>query len=196
MPDLKKIPDVALTKLIQRGDKKAYQELFVRYAPRIYHFSLSYLKSSTDAEELVQDVFLKIWDKRENLDQTKNVKAFIFRIAVNTIYDFVRRKNVERAFDDFARAREGLSPNTTWHEVIWDEMLSNLDDLVGQMPEQRRKIFVLSREKGLSNDEIAQQLKISKRTVENQLYRAIAFLKKYFKTDSLFAVLFLFLWCG
>jgi RNA polymerase sigma-70 factor (ECF subfamily) len=75
-------------------------------------------------------------------------------------------------------------------------MLGNLDVLVKQMPAERQKIFRLSREDGLTNDEIASKLNLSKRTVENQLYRAIAFLKKHFRTDSLVALLFFYLWCG
>lgn len=196
MTNLKNSSDADLVRLIKRGLKGAYEELFERYAPRIFRFSLSYLKSEQDAEELVQDVFLKIWERREKLDSTKNLKSFIFKIAVNSIYDFIRRKNIEHAFQDFACAQENTQTDTTWHTVIWEEMLANLDELVKQMPEQRRKIFRMSREKGLSNDEIAKELNLSKRTVENQLYRAIAFLKKHFNTNSLFVMLFFYLWCG
>jgi RNA polymerase sigma-70 factor (ECF subfamily) len=73
MADLKNYSDLGLVTLIQKGIKAAYQELFERYAPRIYKFSLSYLKNEQDAEGLVQDVFLKIWEKREKLDSTKNI---------------------------------------------------------------------------------------------------------------------------
>ena len=69
-------------------------------------------------------------------------------------------------------------------------MVSNLNELVTQMPEQRRKVFHLSKRKGLTNDEIAKKLNISKRTVENQLYRAIAFLKKHIKKETMFILLF------
>ncbi len=196
MTNLKKYSDADLVPLIQRGLKGAYKELFTRYAPRIYQFSMSYLKDEADAEGLVQDVFLKIWETREKLDASRNIKSFIFKVAVNSIYDLIRRKNIEQAFQDFARAQENLQTNSTWHTVIWEEMLANLDELVKQMPGQRRKIFQMSREKGLSNDEIAKELNLSKRTVENQLYRAIAFLKKHYNTNSLFALLFFYLWCG
>ena len=195
MANLKNYSDFELVPLIQKGVKTAYQELFERYAPRIYQFSLSYLKNELDAEGLVQDVFLKIWEIREKLDSTKNIKAFIFKIAVNSIYDLIRCKNIEHAFQDFTRVQDNQHSDATWHAVIWEEMLANLDELVKQMPEQRRKIFQMSREKGLSNDEIAKELNLSKRTVENQLYRAIAFLKKHFKTDSLFTMLFFYLLC-
>ena len=74
----KKISDANLAHRIKYGEKDACQELFERYAPKIYHFSLSYLKNEADAEELVQDVFLKVWEKREILDASQNVKAYIF----------------------------------------------------------------------------------------------------------------------
>lgn len=196
MANLKNYSDLELVPLIQKGIKVAYQELYERYAPRIYQFALSYLRNELDSEELVQDVFLKIWEKREKLDSTKNIKSFIFKIAVNSIYDLIRRRNIEHAFHDFTQAQENQQSDTTWHTVIWEEMLMNLDELVKQMPEQCRKIFRMSREKGLSNDEIARELNLSKRTVENQLYRAIAFLKEHFNTSSLYALLFFYLWCG
>lgn len=190
------ISDSELARKIKSGEKNAYQELFERYAPRIYQFSLSYLKNKSDSEELVQDVFLKIWEKRETLDQSKNIKAFIFKIAVNTIYDFIRRKNIESAYKEFAGSNFESQHDSTWHQVIFDEMVDNLDVLVGQMPQERQKIFRLSREDGLTNEEIALKLNLSIRTVENQLYRAISFLKKHFRTDSLLTMLFLYLWLG
>jgi RNA polymerase sigma-70 factor (ECF subfamily) len=196
MTNLKNYKDFELVPLIKKGIKTAYEELFERYAPRIYQFSLSYLKNELDAEGLVQDVFLKIWERREKLDSTKNIKSFIFKIAVNSIYDLIRSRNIEHAFQDFIQAQENSNTDSTWHTVILEEMLMNLDKLVKQMPEQRRKIFQMSREKDLSNDEIANELNLSKRTVENQLYRAIVFLKKHFNTDSLLALLFFYIWCG
>lgn len=196
MTDLKNITDTDLTLLVKRGLKGAYQELFERYAPRVYHFSISYLKNEADAEELVQDVFLKIWESHESLDHSKNVKAYIFKVAVNIIYDFIRRKNIEHAFLDFYRRNGSDVAQTTWDTLIWEDMVSHLDDLVSRMPPQRRKIFRLSREKGHSNDEIAKKMNLSKRTVENQLYRALTYLKKNFNADSFVALLFLFLWCG
>ncbi len=192
----KKIGDTDLAHRIKYGDKDAYQELFERYAPKIYHFSLSYLKNEADAEELVQDVFLKVWEKREILDASQNVKAYIFKIAVNTIYDFIRRKNIESAFNDFAKVNFNKSSNDTWDTVIFEEMQTNLNELVTQMPEQRRKIFRLSKMKGLTNEEIAQKLELSKRTVENQLYRAIVFLKEHLNNKSMFALLFFYLFCS
>ena len=188
--------DSELAAKIKSGEKYAYQQLFERYAPRIYQFSISYLYNKADAEELVQDVFLKIWEKRETLNLSKNIKSFIFKIAVNTIYDFIRRRNLKNAFHDFTLEDWEADSNNTWHTIIFDDMQAHLEKLISQLPEQQQKIFRLSKQEGLTNDEIAQQLNVSKRTVENHLYRAISFLKKHFQNQS-FALLLLFnLFCG
>ncbi len=193
MNHLNKIDDADLTRRVKSGEKEAYQALFERYAPKIYHFALSYLKSTADSEELVQDVFLKVWEKREILDATQNIKAFVFKIAINTIYDFIRRKNIENAFQEFSKANYAADSNNTWDTLIFEEMQTTINSLVAQMPEQRKKIFKLSKNKGLSNDEIAQELNLSKRTVENQLYRALLFLKEHLRNESAIALLFFFL---
>lgn len=188
--------EAELSLKIRNSEKAAFQELFERYAPRIYQFSVSYLKSSPDAEELVQEVFLKIWEKRDTLDQSKNIKAYIFKIAVNSIYDYIRRKNIENSFSDFAQANFERTTEHTWHSIIFDEMTTKLTRLKARLPEQQRNIFNLSKEEGLTNDEIAEKLNLSKRTVENHLYRAVSFLKEHFKDDSLVALLFFYLCCG
>jgi len=196
LSDLKDISDSNLTYLIKIGNKEAFHVIFERYAPRIYNFALSYLRNEQDAEELVQDVFLRIWEKKEQLDKSKNLKSFIFKIAVNTIYDLIRRRNIEEAFRDFVRHDYEPGIENTWHTVIFEEMLANVNELVKEMPAQRQKIFRLSRVEGLPNDTIARKLNLSKRTVENQLYRALSFLKKHFDKESVFALLFFYLWCG
>ncbi len=190
------ISDSELARKISIGQKPAYQELFERYAQRIYKFSYTYLKNKGDAEELVQDVFLKIWEKREMLDHTKNIKSFIFKIAVNTIYDFIRRKNIENAFNDFSKTNFKAETDNTWHTVIFEDMQQNLQSLILQLPEQQQKIFQLSKMEGLTNDEIAANLNLSKRTVENHLYRAISFLKEHFRDESLIALFFFYIYCG
>ena len=190
------ISDSELAWKIKTGDKAAYQELFIRYSPRIYNFSHSYLKNKADAEELVQDVFLKIWEKRELLDHAKNIKSLIFKIAVNSIYDFIRKKNIINAFNDFAKANFETGTENTWHSVILEDMNQNLQNLVMQLPEQQQKIFQLSKIDGLSSDEIAAKLNLSKRTVENHLYRAVSYLKEHFSNQSLIALFFFYLYCG
>ena len=120
----------------------------------------------------------------------------MFKICVNLIYDFIRRKNIEQVYLDYSGRNSPSSGDNTWHEVIYNDMLNNLQQLIATMPEQRQRIFRLSKEEGLSNEEIANQLNLSRRTVENQLYRAVSFLKEKINTGSVPALVFFFLHCN
>ncbi len=190
------LSDQELACRVKQGEKGAFRELYDRYAPRIFRFSLSYLKNNDDSEELVQNTFLKIWENRGKLDTEKNVKAFIFKIAVNTIYDFIRHKNIEQAYVDYQKLNFSPDENYTWHSVIYEEMLQNLHELMRQMPKQQQAIFQLSKIEGLSNDEIALKLNLSKRTVENHLYKAVSYLKINFQDKSIVMLLFYYLICS
>ncbi len=180
---------------LKDGSKEAFHFLYDAYGPKIHSFALSYLKNSADAEELLQEVFLKLWEIRSSLDSSKNIKSFLFKISINLIYDFIRRRNIEQAYIDYTEYVNHSSSDKTWHEVIYNEMVNNLQLLVSKMPVQRQRIFRLSKEEGLSNDEISTQLNLSRRTVENQLYRAVSSLKEKLGTGSLAGLLFFFLHC-
>lgn len=188
------IQDQELISLLREGSKDAFRILYDRYGLKIYRFALSYLKSEYDAEELVQDVFLKLWVKRDSLDISGNIRAYLYKVAVNSIYDSIRRKNLELAFQEFVNGHTD-EDDSTWDEVVYNDLAAQLDQLMAQMPEQRRKIFKMSKEKGLSNDEIAESLGLSKRTVENQIYRATAFLKDKLNRNSALSLLFFYLFC-
>jgi len=181
---------------IRDGSKDAFRLMFDEVGPKIYAFALSYLKNEFEAEELLQEVFLKLWEVRSSLDSSRNLKSFLFKICINLIYDFIRRKNIEQVYLDYSEKNNPSSGDNTWHEVIYNDMLNNLQQLIAAMPEQRQRIFRMSKEDGLSNEEIADRLNLSKRTVENQLYRAVSFLKDKINTSSIPALFFFFLHCN
>lgn len=195
MEIVQKDKDKQIVEQLRGGSKEAFRLLFDELGPKIHAFAFSYLKNEADAEELLQDVFLKLWEIRSSLDSTRNIKSFLFKICINLIYDFIRRKNIEQAYLDFSGKNNPSFSDNTWHEVIYNDMLNNLHQLVSAMPEQRQRIFRLSKEDGFSNEEIAKQLDLSRRTVENQLYRAVSFLKDKLGTGSIPALLFFFLHC-
>ncbi len=185
--------DNQLIEHLRNGSKEAFHSVFDMYGPKIHAFALSYLKNKSDAEELLQEVFLKLWEVRSDLDSSKNIKSFLFKICINLIYDLIRRKNIQQAYIDYIGANKSSFDDNTWQDIVYNEMLNNLKQIVDTMPEQRQRIFRLSKEQGLSNKEIARQLNLSQRTVENQLYRAVTFLKEKLGTNSLPALLFFFL---
>ena len=184
-----KISDQDLMLRIKKEEKGAFRELFERYTPRIYKFALSYLKNKNDAEELVQIVFLKIWKKRNSIDTSQNIKAYIFTITVNSIYDFIRRKKIEYSFQNRSRQIQTYTENNTWNTIVYSEMQQNLSNFINKLPQQQQRIFHLSKMEGFTNDEIAIKTGLSKRTVENHLYRAVSFLKQNFKNEILATLL-------
>ncbi len=196
MENVLKEQDQEVIERIKEGSKETFHLLFDKFGPKIYSFALAYLKNKSDAEELLQEVFLKLWEVRASLDCSKNLKSFLYKICINLIYDSIRRKNLEQVYLEYSGRNEILTADNTWHEIIYNDMLDKLQQLIITMPEQRQRIFRLSKEEGFSNEEIAAKLNLSKRTVENQLYRAVSFLKEKISTGSIPALLFFFLYCN
>lgn len=178
---------------LKEGSQLAFKQLFDRYTPRIYRFAISYLKSDVDAEELVQDVFLKLWEKRETLDEYQNIRAYIFKIAINGIYNLSKKKNYKQIYQEFVKNNFTKGDEFTWNEVVYNELVDSLNLHIDKMPTQRRDIFLLSRKDGLSNQEIANNLSISLRTVENQIYRAVSYLREKLNPSSVFLLLLYYL---
>ena len=176
-----KITDQDLVTRIQQNEKFAFRQLFTRYAPRLYKFSYSYLKSKEDVEELIQNVFLTIWLKRNTIDTTKNIRAFIYKITINAIYDLIRKRKIEHAFKNRTLLNNTGFEYQTWNMVVKNELQQNVYKLVDHLPEQQQRVFNLSKMEGYTNDEIAIKLGLSKRTVENHLYKALLFLKQNIK---------------
>lgn len=187
------IKDQTLVIQLKDGSQLAFKQLFDRYTPRIYRFAISYLKSDADAEELVQDVFLKLWEKRETLDESQNIRAYIFKIAINSIYNLSKRKNYRQVYNEFVKNNFTQGNEFTWNEVVYNELVDSLNLHIDKMPSQRRDIFLMSRKDGLSNQEIAKNLNISLRTVENQIYRSVSYLREQLKPNSVFLLLLFFL---
>ena len=181
--------DNELIQRIQLDDNQAFRYLFDRYAKRIYHFSKAYLSNHSDAEELVQDVFVKLWYKRHTIIGNQNIKAFIFKVAVNTVYDIVRKKKYDHLYNSLIEY-DSYTSSETWNEVLYNDLEAHFNKLVEQLPDKRKEIFLLSRREGLSTKEIAEVLSISQRTVDSQIYKALAFLKKNLKQEMLWALFY------
>lgn len=156
------------------------------YFPKVKYFIFGFVKSSAIAEDLTQDVFVKIW---ENFDKITNIEypnAYIYSIARNEALDFISKKHKEEMLVDNFRLKE----ESSIEEEYYAKELELLVELtVNKMPLQRRKVYEMSRVKGLTNDEIAKNMNISKKTVENHLNIA---LKKIKRTISYFPLISLF----
>ncbi|MEO0331838.1 MAG: RNA polymerase sigma-70 factor, partial [Bacteroidota bacterium] len=165
---------------LKRGDQAAFSRLFFAYEKKLYFFSYKLLQSHADAEEVVQEVFLRIWDKRATLDEQRSFNAYLITIAKNIIYNRASRKVTEHAYREYLQRVAPSARHQTEEVVNFSDLNTISHRFISQLPEKRRKIFLLSRFEGLNNQEIAQQLNISVSTVENQMNKALKVLKTRF----------------
>ena len=171
--NIKNIDYKTLTDL-KSGKEAAFEQIYLKYSARIYYFAKQLLLDKTLAEDITQQVFLKIWEKREEIDPEKSFSAYLFQISKHLVYNETERMIRESRFLSNLNEKESVP-----YESI-DARFSQdfIDQLIEELPESRRKIFLLSRKQGLSNKEIADKLSISVKTVETQIRRAVKFLKE------------------
>ncbi len=180
-----------LVKNLKKGDIIAFNELFNFYSKRLYSFSMGYLKSDKECEELVQEVFTKVWERRSELKEELSFRSYIFTIAFNIIRKYFRsRLQQSRFFESSVYNDFHLE---TSENIDFNSLKKHIEKIASAMPARRREIFTKSRFEGLSVCEIARELNISKKTVENQLTEALKFVRNNLSRDNIALVLFFFL---
>jgi RNA polymerase sigma-70 factor (ECF subfamily) len=185
--------DYKLVKSLKKGDLFAFDQLFSKYSKKLYYFAKGYLGSKEDAEGLVQEVFLLVWNKRKELKEHLSFNAFLYTVTYNAIRKYFRKKAREKKYlDKFLEDYDGKH-NKTVADIEYNNLQELANKAIEKLPEKRKLIFKLSRHEGLSNMEIAKRLDISKKTVENQIHSALKFLREQFGKETLFTLLFYYL---
>lgn len=176
----------------------AFDDLFNKYSPRLYNFSLKYLKSQQEAEEVVQEVFLYIWDKREGLKPDNSFNAYIFTIAYNIIKKYFIKKSRDNAYKDDLIYTLLQQENNLDQIIDYKFMLEKVELIINSLPNRRKEIFIKRKYDGLSVKQIADELGISPNTVENQLVSAqkqiLNELQKEKLAGAIFFMLFISVW--
>lgn len=176
--------DLKTIEALQHGDHDAFEAVFMAYYSKVKAFIYGYIKSASDAEELAEELFVNLWINHRTIDSSKSFDSFLHTIARNSAINFLKHKYVHEAYLNSAPAHEHSS--TSEEDLIAKELGLLIDETVEKMPQQRKKIYQLSRNEGLSNEEIATRLNTTKRNVESQLSLA---LKEIRKTISCFFML-------
>ena len=179
-----------LTKL-RDGDLASFEEVFNIFQPKLYAFVFRYLKSREDSEEIVQEVFIQIWETKSNLNEKLSFKSYLFTITKNKIIDYFRRKKIDTLSKNYIQNFTELVHDDTHRDIIYKDFDTTLAKAIEQLPAKRKVIFILSKKFGMSRSEIAKFYNISENTVKNQLQEAINFLKETLKKDILIYILFI-----
>ncbi|WP_321376228.1 RNA polymerase sigma-70 factor [uncultured Draconibacterium sp.] len=172
--------DSGLVHGLKNDDHNAFKELFDLYSNPLYKFSYTYLKSKDLAEDVVQEVFTKIWEKRKDLKTDTSFKSYLFTIALNSIrkqFNKAARLNAIKhdILNNFSSDKSDFDQKDTYQEL-----LNKLEELVATMPKKRREVFIKKKFEEKSIKEIAKELDISAKTVEYHISESIKFLKKEF----------------
>jgi RNA polymerase sigma-70 factor (family 1) len=167
--------------LVSGGDESAYQELFYHYWDQIYSTALMFTKSPELSEDLSQDIFARIWLKREKLAEVEHFDSYLFITSRNLIFDHLRKKVFSGGYDEYFQEYfrdASLSPD---QKLEFKEFENNVQQAIGDLPHQQQTAFRLSRFQGLSHEEIASQMGISRATVKSYIVRSIVTLRKMLK---------------
>jgi len=161
---------------IRGGNQQAYQSLFYYYYERLYHYALTFTADQDKAEDIVQEVFLKLWTKRESFHPNGSLKAYLYRMTYNEFVNaFRKEKRYYKELDEFKL--QALAPLAEESEESWELKLHELKEAIDHLPPRCREIFLLHKQEGMPQKEIAKKLDISVKTVENQVGKAVNILK-------------------
>ncbi len=159
--------------------RKIFEQFFILTFPKVKAFAYKILKSEDDAEDIAQDVFVKIWADAETWKNCESNSGYIYIMVRNQVFNFLKHKSIANTYEEQLVGKYASSFQADIHDELYAKEIELLMKLtVSRMPEQRRKVFIMSRQQHMSNNEIAEKLNISIRTVERHLYLALAELKK------------------
>jgi len=179
----------ALFERIKKGDEKAFEILFHKYYRYLCLYSAKIINEDSAAEEIVQDFFVKIWEKREQLNIETSLKNYLFRSVKNLCINYIQhnKTKIRHAKHVLSEVENNFSDDDNYPEI---DLSVKIEESINSLPEKRKEIFRLSRQEGLKYHEIAQKLNISIKTVETQMSLAIKTLREKLKNYSSFFAFF------
>jgi RNA polymerase sigma-70 factor (ECF subfamily) len=166
------------------GDEQSFNTLFEMYRDKLFHYLVKITKSPQVAEEMVTDIFVKLWVGRKLMNQVENVDGFLHKVAFNKAIDFLRTASRHARLQQAYIDRIEKIPEKLADEIIIDkESMQLLREAIGQLPPQRKLIYTLSREQGLTHDQIADALHLSRNTIKNSIMAATKSIKGFLQDN-------------
>lgn len=169
----------------------AFDRVYEFYSHKLFSFVFKILKDEAESADIVQEVFVKIWESRYKLDDYRLLNSYIFTIAYNSSIDLIRKRISNTKYLEHLKnsAIINATPNVI-SQIEFDELNSQAEKLIANLPERQKQVYLLHREEGLTYPEIAEKLKISKNTVENHMVKALKYLRENMDNSLLVNMLF------
>ena len=175
----KLINEAELFASLADGDEKAFEDIYRHYTKRLFPYVQKLVKAPELAEELIQDIFVQLWINRHVFSNVQHPTSYLFSIANRQALKYLKKvasdARILKSITDYAEP----SRNETEERIILRESVEAIDLAVAELPEQRRLIWQLSRDEGLSHEQIAERLSISKNTVKNQMVHALKHVRNF-----------------
>lgn len=187
------VADDKLIDKLRKGDVDAFDMVYHRYAGKLFAFALKYLKSREEAEELVQSVFLKVWENQATLKKETSFKSYLFTIAYNEICNLFRKRKYLQNFIKSAISEKPETSTEIESQIEFRFVLEQVDQIIVQLPEKQRVVFLKSRQEGKSSKEIADELGLSKGTVDNYISESLKFIRASLNDKHIALTLFTYL---
>lgn len=173
------------------GDKSAFDVLYYKYAPQLMGFCRSYMLTSEDAEEIVEDVFISLWLNRQSLRNTSTVKPFLFVSTRNLILKKIRSRINSPIYEEYVSVNSARFASEEPRPMEYDEFERLVMDIVNSLPQTQKSVIILSRFEHRSNKEIAERLQLSQQTVKNALVQGLKYLRDKLSTKTGYTLILL-----
>ncbi len=179
-----------LTRL-KNGDILAFDHVYELYSHKLFSFVFKVLKNEAEVEDIVQEVFVKIWESRNKLEDYKLLNSYIFTIAYNNSIDLIRKRISNNKYLEQLKNSGSINLTPTIiSQIEFNELNSQVEKLIANLPDRQKQVYLLHKEEGLTYPEIAEQLGISKNTVENHMVKALKYLRQNLDNSLLINMLF------
>ena len=177
---------------IARGNEEAFRSLFVLLKDKVYSYSFHFTRSVFTAEEITQEVFLKIWVNRESLPEINSIEAWVVTITRNLCFNQLKKKALEQKIKNSFINAETEGEENVDNYIFYKDQLQRLGEAINQLSPQQRLIFRLNRDQGLKNEEIARQLNISPNTVRTHMVTALRKIRLFLETHPASIIFLIF----
>jgi RNA polymerase sigma-70 factor (ECF subfamily) len=184
------LPENNWIKALRNGDERVFETIFRSYYERLCAYANTILKDPDEAEEMVQQTFTVLWEKRETIEVQSSVKAYLYKAVYNSSLNRIKHQKVKQAHREYYEYQGEELDYSPDNQMVGKELQLQINQAVEQMPDQCRKVFELSRFENLTYAEIAEQMNLSIKTVEKHKMKALQILRENLK-DYLPLLLFL-----
>ncbi len=183
--------DIELVARLQKGDVIAFDLLYEKYSGKLYLFALKYLRSTAEAEELVQSVFLKVWENHKNLKKELSFKSYLFTVGYNDMCKLFRKRSYLQKFINDTIVENPQFSCQIEESIDYNSLLERIQHIINKLPERQKTIFLKSRKEYKTTKEIAEELRLSTGTVDNYISESLKFIRSRLGNED-FALLFVF----